>query len=184
MRRADLIEALKSPAGEQIARSRWIKPALAASIVVAAVAAGIWLWPKPPHPAQLAAAPRENTVPAATSDKTATAANITGNWKAVVRKEDRQYEIYFTFEVVGDKLFGKAIYPTGEAGILNGKFDQGKVSFVTKHVPNFAEEEATITVEGKVSDDQIEVFLQDKDGYSKGVAHRVARISQPKVLTP
>jgi hypothetical protein len=76
---ADLIEALKSPAGEQIARSRWIKPALAASIVVAAVAAGIWLWPKPPHPAQLAAAPRENTIPAATSDKTATAANITGN---------------------------------------------------------------------------------------------------------
>ena len=109
---------------------------------------------------------------------------MTGNWKAVVRKEDVQYEIYFTFEVVGDKLFGKAIYPTGEGGILNGKFDQGRISFITKHVPNFDQEEATINVEGKVSGDEIEVFLQDKDGFSKGVAHRVARTSQPKVLTP
>jgi hypothetical protein len=181
---ADLIEALKSPGGARMVRSKWIKPALAASIVVAAVAAGIWLWPKPTHPTQLAAAPRENTVPAATFPKTDPIANVTGNWKAVVLKEDVKYEIYFTFEVVGDKVFGKAIYPTGEGGILNGKFDQGRISFITKHVPNFAEEEATITVEGRVSGDEIEVFLQDKDGLSKGVAHRVARTSQPKVLTP
>ena len=103
---------------------------------------------------------------------------------AVVQKNDVKYEIYFTFEVVGDKLFGRAIYPTGEAGILNGTIGQGKISFTTKHVPDFADEEATITVEGIVSGDEIQVFTQDKDGYSKGVAHRVTRVNQPKVLTP
>lgn len=95
-----------------------------------------------------------------------------------------KYEIYFTFEVVGENLLGKVIYPTGEAGILDGTIRQGRIHFTTKHVPNFAEQEATITVEGIVSGDQIEVFAQDTDGYSKGVAHRVAQTSQPKVLTP
>jgi hypothetical protein len=111
-------------------------------------------------------------------------ANISGNWRAVVQKEDVRYEIYFTFEVVGNKLFGKAIYPTGEAGILNGTIGQSRISFITKHVPDFADHEATITVEGRISGDEIQVFTQDQDGYSKGVAHRIARISRAKVLAP
>ena len=78
----------------------------------------------------------------------------------------------------------KSLYPTGEAGILNGTIDQGKLSFTTKHVPDFSDEEATITVEGRVSGDEIEIFTQDKDGYSKGRAHRVSRVSTPKVLAP
>jgi hypothetical protein len=95
-----------------------------------------------------------------------------------------KYEIYFTFEAVGDKLLGRAIYPTGEAGILNGTISQGKISFTTKHVPDFADEEATITVDGRISGGEIQIFTQDKDGYSKGVAHRVERVARAKVLTP
>jgi hypothetical protein len=51
-------------------------------------------------------------------------------------------------------------------------------------VPDFADEEATITVDARVSGDEIQVFTQDKDGYSKGVAHRVAQVGKAKVLTP
>lgn len=51
----------------------------------------------------------------------------------MVQKEDVKYEIYFTFEVVGDKLFGKAVYPTGEAGILNGTIGQNKISFIKQN---------------------------------------------------
>jgi hypothetical protein len=86
--------------------------------------------------------------------------------------------------MVGDKLFGSAIYPTGEGGILNGTISQNKISFITKHVPDFADEEAIITVEGRIFGDEIQIFTQDKDGYSKGIAHRVARISKARVLTP
>jgi hypothetical protein len=182
----DLIEALKRPAGTPMARSpKWRKPALAAGIsIILVLAAGIGIstWRNAPQPPKQAEAPAP--APPSSPPKTADNANISGNWKAVVQKEDVKYEIYFTFEVVGDKLFGKAIYPTGEAGILNGAIGQGRISFTTKHVPDFADEEATITVEGRIAGDEIQVFTQDKDGYSKGVAHRVTRVAQPKVLTP
>ncbi len=182
----DLIEALKKPAGTATARSpKSIKPVLAASIsTICALAAGIgiWTWQYSPHPRPSAS--QTNAAPPASSSAIVDNANISGNWLAVVQKENVKYQIYFTFEVVGDKLFGKARYPTGEAGILNGTISQSRISFITKHVPNFADDEATITVEGKVSGDEIQVFTQDKDGYSKGVAHRVTRISEPRVLTP
>ena len=139
-------------------------------------------WRNALHPREQAEVPV--VAPPTSSSTIVDNANISGNWMAVVQKEDVKYEIYFTFEVVGDKLFGRAIYPTGEAGILNGAIGQGRISFTTKHVPNFSDEEATITVEGKISGDEIQVFMQDKNGYSKGAAHRVARVDQPKVLTP
>lgn len=108
--------------------------------------------------------------------------DISGNWRAVVQRKEVTYEIYFTFEVAGDKLFGSAVYPTGEGGILNGTIAPGRISFTTKHVPQFEENEALTTVEGKVSGDEIQILTQDRDGFSKGVARRVARISAPRVL--
>lgn len=188
----DLMEALKRPATTRVVHSpRWRKPTLAASIsVIFALAAGIgiWTWRNSLHPpgqaetSVIAGTPK--TVQPANSSQNTDNANIGGNWRAVVQKENVRYEMYFTFEVIGDKLFGKAIYPTGEADILNGTIKQNRISFITKHVPDFTDEEATITVEGKISGDEIQVFTQDKDGYAKGAAHRVARISKARVLTP
>jgi hypothetical protein len=189
----DLIEALHWPAGSRVARSpKWLKPVLVASIsTICAVAAGlgIWTWQKPPHPRERGVAPgtsvpKTDAAPPANPGKIIENVNVSGNWKAVVQKGKVKYEIYFTFQVVDDKLFGNAIYPTGEGGILNGTISQNKISFMTKHVPEFADEEATITVEGLVSGDEIQVFTQDKDGYSKGVAHRVAQVSRARVLNP
>lgn len=185
----DLIEALKRPAGTGVARSpQWMKRVLApsaATICALAAAILIWNWQKSPHPKERAEAPMVPRIASpANPPKKVDSANVSGNWRAVVQKKDVKYEIYFTFEVAGDKLFGSATYPTGEAGILNGTISQNRISFITKHVPDFAEEEATITVAGTVSGDEIQVFTQDKDGYSKGVAHRVAGIGKARVLTP
>ena len=187
----DLIEALKRPAGTRVSRSpRWLKPALVvsiSSICVLAAGIGIWTWQNLPHSQPRVEAPvpsvPKSTLPANPS-KAVNDTDISGNWRAVVQKEDTKYEIYFTFQIVGDKLFGKAIYPTGEGGILNGAVTQDKISFITKHVPDFADEEATFTVEGRITGDGIQIFEQDKDGYSKGIAHRVARVGTAKVLTP
>ena len=143
--------------------------------------------PDPPQPMQsLIVVPQPVSPPTGdrSSSKIAPQTDITGNWKATVQKDKVRYEVYFTFETMGNKLLGKAIYPTGEAGILDGSIRQGLISFTTKHVPNFADEEATIEVQGKVFDRGIEVLLQDKDGYAKGFAHRVTETSQPRVLTP
>jgi hypothetical protein len=186
---SDLIEALKRPGTRALQPLTWSRRALAVSIstiCVLAAAIGIWTWYKSPHPGDQmkTAIVAGNSAPKSPAASPAIPTNISGNWRAIVQKEAVKYEIYFTFEVVGDKLFGKAIYPTGESGILNGRISENRISFITKHVPDFADEEATITVEGTVSGDEIQVFTQDKDGYSKGVAHRVERISKAGVLTP
>jgi hypothetical protein len=186
---SDLIEALKRPAGTRADLSRRrIKLILALSICAVAAGIGIWIWQSSAHLRETVKSHlvtrdsnrRADTVPPISSSIASGNNDISGSWKAVVRKENVKYEIYFTFEVVGENLLGKVIYPTGEAGILDGTIRQGRIHFTTKHVPNFAEQETTITVEGIVSGDQIEVFAQDKDGYSKGVAHRVAQTSNPK----
>jgi hypothetical protein len=189
----DLIEALKRPAGARVARSpRWLKTALTASIsIICALTAGIGIWTRQKSsPTQkhielpAISVPKTNAAPPASPPTIVDNADISGNWRAVVQKRDVKYEIYFTFQVVGDKLLGSAVYPTGEGGILDGTIRQNRISFITKHVPDFADEETTITVGGQVSGDDIQIFTQDKDGYSKGVAHRVAQIGKARVLTP
>jgi hypothetical protein len=159
-----------------------IKPGTAALVLLLLMAAGVglWIWTKARH--DRGDSGRRISSPAnppKTSD-----ANISGNWRAVLQKEGVRYEAYFTFDIANGKVFGKALYPTGEAGILNGTMNGDKISFITKHVPNFAEEEATFTIEGHISGDEIQIWMQDKDGLSKGVAQRVAKLRQPRVLTP
>ena len=185
----DLIQALERPAGKRRTRlPKWAGAAVVCLICLLAIGAGVWFWQhsrRPPGPVDSQGATRDSAAQtnAALPAKTADNADISGTWKAVVKKGDVTFEIYFTFEVVGDKLFGKVFYPTGEAGILNGTISKGEISFTTKHTPQFSDEEATITVEGKVAGDEIQIVTQDKDGYAKGVAHRVAQVGRPQVLT-
>ena len=121
--------------------------------------------------------------PALQSKAAVISADISGNWKAALQKDGSTFETFFTFEVSGDKLFGKVIYPTGEAGILNGTISKGRFSFMTRHTPQFADQEATITVDGRISGNEIDIVMQDDSGFAKGVAHRVPTLSTPKVST-
>ena len=184
----DLIAALERPAGKpKSSLGKW--PGIAAiCFAVLAIGSGIWIWQSSRRPreqvntrVQGASAQDRATSPLAS--RSVENSDVSGNWKAVVKRGDATFEIYFTFDVEGDKLFGKVVYPTGEAGILNGTISQGRFSFTTKHVPQSAEEEATITVEGKISGNEIQIVTQDRDGYAKGVAHRVARVGTPRVLS-
>jgi hypothetical protein len=186
----DLIAALETPPGQRASQlPKWGRIAVAVVICVA-VGIGVWFWQHKQRPAGPTgaleasgkSALQTDAAPPKTSSNT-NKADITGNWKAVVKKENTTFEIYFTFDVVGDKLFGKVYYPTGEAGILDGTVKQGTISFTTKHTPQFSDEEATITVEGKVSGDEIQIVTQDRSGYAKGMAHRVDKVDTPRVLT-
>jgi hypothetical protein len=190
---ADLIEALERPGGSRASRlsnRAWV--AIGCFVCVLAVGIGVWIWQNSRRQSILTntqtatrnSPPQAIASPPETPSNVARSSDISGNWKAVVKKEDVTFEIFFTFEVVGDKLFGKAIYPTGEAGILNGTIHHGEISFQTKHVPQFSDEEATTTVEGTVKGGEIQIIVQTSDGYAKGVAHRVSRTEAPKVLTP
>src|SRR5215469_13329489 len=118
----DLIEALKRGASPRtVCSPKWIKLAIPASICAAGVGVGIWIWqsssyarkPVEGHVVRSDSAPQANMAQSANSLKNDRNATISGNWRAVLQKERVTYEVYFTFEVVGDKLFGKAFYPTG-----------------------------------------------------------------------
>jgi TIR domain len=184
----DLIAALEKGAGQSpLAQRKWLKPALIAAVLLLgliAAAVGVRTWQKGrlEREGSTAQTATGGAPPAGPSQKTS-GGNISGNWKAVLQKNGHSFETFFTFEVSGDKLFGKVIYPTGEAGILNGTIGNGQFSFITRHTPQFAEQEATITVDGHIVGDEIEIMLQDNDGFAKGVAQRVAQIGNPKVLT-
>jgi len=174
----DLIGALERPAGERgPASPRWVAVAIACLLCLG-LGIGVWHW-RTSHPSPAVASSATINRDSGLAGKT----DIAGNWKAVMSTGKASYEIYFTFEVQGDKLFGEAIYPTGRAGILNGVIHQGEFYFITKHVPQFADQEATITVEGRISGDQMQIVTQGESGYAKGVAQRVAEVGTPKVLT-
>ncbi len=182
---ADVIQSLerrvKKPALD--VRKR-IKPGLVALVLLLLMAAGVgvWTWQKAQHD-RGDAGHQANTSSPVSPPNIVADANISGNWRAVLQKEAVTYETYFTFDIADGKLFGKAIYPTGEAGILNGTMNGDKISFITKHVPNFSEEEATFNIEGHISGNEIQIWMQDKDGLSKGIARRVAQLGRPRVLT-
>jgi hypothetical protein len=182
---ADVIQSLerrdKKPA---IDVRKQIKPGAAALVLLLLMAAGagLWIWNKARH--DRGDSGRRATISSPVNPPKTSDANISGNWRAVLQKEGVTYEAYFTFDAANGKVFGKAFYPTGEAGILNGTMNGDKISFTTKHVPNFAEEEATFAIEGHILGDEIQIWMQDKDGLSKGVAQRVAKLRQPRVLTP
>jgi hypothetical protein len=177
----DLIADLERPAGKRKAgMPKWSGVAIVCLVAVLAIGIGLWFWQTSRRGGEQVGTPRDS-VPA--SRVAAPKGDISGNWKAVFQNQETTYEVYFTFDVMGDKLLGRVIYPTGEAGILNGVVNQGKFSFITKHVPQFADQEATITVDGQISGDEIQVVTQGESGYAKGVAHRVAQVGTPKVLT-
>jgi TIR domain len=188
----DLIAALEKGAGESpILVRKWFKPVLIATVLVLAlIMAGIWSLQKgrrakgpESHTVARSPAQQASAAPPVNPSQEVANADISGTWKAVLHKDGSTFETFLTFEVFGDKLFGKVIYPTGEAGILNGTISNGHFSFITKHTPDFSQEEATITVDGRISGDEIEIVTQDNSGFAKGVAHRVAQIGRPKVLT-
>ncbi len=188
----DLITALEKGVGQSpFSQRKWLKPAVIAAVLLIAAGIGVWTLLKERSTragsaAQTAAGdsglPAGGASPPGPSQKTA-GGNISGNWKAVLQKNGTSFETFFTFEVSGDKLFGKVVYPTGEAGILNGTIGNGQFSFITRHTPNFEQQEATITVDGHIVGDEIEIVLQDNDGFAKGVARRVSQIGSPKVMT-
>jgi len=192
----DLIAALEKAAGVAAPTSpgrSWSRPRITAAILgIGLVAAlGFWGWEKWQHrqnnsgmqAASGITATQASAPTPSTPSKAVASADISGNWKAVLQKNGSTFNALFMFEVSGDKLLGKVIYPTGEAGILNGAISNGRFSFITRHTPQFAEQEATITVDGRISGNEIEIVMHDDSGFAKGVAHRVAQDVTPAVST-
>ena len=87
---------------------------------------------------------------------TASAADISGNWKATAEGPQGAIERTFTFKVDGDKLTGKTHSEMlGDANITDGKINGDEFSFTLK--ANFNGNEMTLNYKGKVSGNELKM---------------------------
>jgi hypothetical protein len=101
--------------------------------------------------------------------------DIAGKWKAELRNEGQKqsYNIRLNFQVGGNQLFGMVSYPTGDGAILEGKIQGDQIDFLTKHVPQFESEPATIRVHGTIVNDEIQLIVSSDTIVSQETARRV-----------
>lgn len=127
----------------------------------------------PPVTRATEASPPEG--PKGTSSENSKRVDIAGHWTATLCKEGQApCQVYLTLEVMDDLLFGTVSYPTGNAGILDGKISGDTISFLTRHVPNWSTEEATTKWVAKIVGQELRGFIQNQDGPGKFTAERSA----------
>jgi opacity protein-like surface antigen len=89
---------------------------------------------------------------------TASAADVTGTWKASIETPNGNFETTFTFKVDGDKLTGKVSSQMGESDISEGKVDGDSLSFTV--VRNFQGNEFKMNYKGKVTGNEMKLSFQ------------------------
>jgi hypothetical protein len=92
-------------------------------------------------------------------------ASLDGSWIArMQRPGGRAYNIRMQFRTAGTSLEGEVAYPTGTAGIQGGSFDGERLTFFTRHVPQFESESATITFAGEMEGRELRLSATTPDG--------------------
>lgn len=149
---ADLQRVIQGLNGRRTSTKKIIWGIIAAGILIAVTGAAILLWN----------ARRE--------------ASIEGQWTARMQREgQRPYTIRLRFVISGRDLTGSVEYPTGSGAIQGGTFENDRIAFFTKHIPQFEDEPATITFSGEVQGREIELTATTPDG---AVANGTARKAQ------
>jgi hypothetical protein len=166
---ARLVEFLAAGAGDDtvnVLGRRFSGRVLAAAlgvVAIAAAAAVLWLRSPVPSPGGVA----ESTV--------AAVAPIDGSWVADLQKPGQPaYRIRLLLSRVGAQVIGTVSYPTGEGAILDGRYEDGRLTFHTSHVPQFETQPATIRFQGLVEGNLIRLSSADDAGVATGVAHRAS----------
>ena len=94
---------------------------------------------------------------------TASAADISGNWKGTADAGNGPIERTFTFKVDGNKLTGETTSEMlGKSTINDGKVEGNNLSFTIK--ANFQGNDLVLTYKGTVTGDTMKLTSQFPDG--------------------
>jgi hypothetical protein len=138
----------------------------ALAVLVVALVGGWLMWPT-------GAPERAGAPDAASTPEPAPEPTIDGEWIAEVQKAGQPpFRIRLTLVRSGAQIIGSVRYPTGEGTILDGKYADGRITFHTSHVPQFASEPATIRIQASVEGDLLRLTTADDGGIATGVARR------------
>jgi hypothetical protein len=101
-------------------------------------------------------------------------ASLSGVWIArMQRAGQRPYNVRLQFEQSGRFLTGQVEYPTGSGAIEDGTFENGRLRFVTRHVPQFETQPAKIVFRGQVRGREVDLLATLPDGGMwKGTARK------------
>jgi hypothetical protein len=90
---------------------------------------------------------------------------ISGRWKAELSAPgEESLPLYLDLEVAGNRLLGTVRYPTGDSGIRDGTREGNRISFQTRHVPQFETEPVVIRFEGQLADSELKLVMQTDQG--------------------
>ena len=93
----------------------------------------------------------------------ASAADVTGTWKATAEGPNGAMERTFVFKVDGNKLTGETTSSIfGKSTILDGKVDGDNLSFTI--VVKFQDNEMKLNYKGKVSGNEIKFTVENPGG--------------------
>lgn len=93
----------------------------------------------------------------------ASAADVTGAWKATAEGPNGAMERTFVFKVDGNKLAGETTSSIfGKSTILDGKVDGDNLSFTI--VVKFQDSEMKLNYKGKVSGNEIKFTVENPSG--------------------
>jgi hypothetical protein len=90
---------------------------------------------------------------------TASAADVSGTWKAAIETPNGPFETTFVFKTEGDKLTGTTSNQFMQgAPISDGKVDGESLTFVVKG--NFNGNDVQVNYKGKVSGDEMKLTVE------------------------
>jgi hypothetical protein len=104
---------------------------------------------------------------------TASAADVTGTWKAAIETPNGPFETTFVFKTEGDRLSGSTSNRfMQDAPISEGKVDGDNISFVVS--ASFNGNDVKVNYKGKVSGDEIKLTFEvaGRDGALEMTAKR------------
>jgi hypothetical protein len=101
-------------------------------------------------------------------------ASLNGIWIARMQSPGgRPYNVRLELQSSDGTLTGQVRYPTGDAAIQDGKLAAKKLTFFTRHTPQFESEPATIRFRGTVRGREIDLTALLPDGRSAaGIARK------------
>jgi hypothetical protein len=101
-------------------------------------------------------------------------AALDGTWIARMQRPGaRPYTIRVEFVTSGSALTGRVQYPTGDAAIEEGRFEDGRLRFLTRHIPQFESEPATLRFTGQVRGREVDLVMTAQDGaLTRGTARK------------
>jgi hypothetical protein len=136
---------------------------LALTGAVTAAALAVWLlWPGPAKTVTPVQQPSETS-----------AATIDGDWIAELQRPGQPpFKIRLTLARMGDRIMGSVHYPTGDGPILDGRYENGQMTFHTSHIPQFETQPAVTNFQARLEGDVIRLTIAYAAGLATGVAYR------------